>query len=488
MAHYHKGSYKGISIKRNYLMNVILSMSSLIVPLITMPYVTRVLGPTGYGKASFAVSVVSYFLLFSQLGIPTYGVRTCASLRDNKELLTKTVRELLYFSLITTAVTYGILLVSITSVPRLRNDADLILISSIALLLNAIGMEWLYRALEQYTYITVRSIFFKIVAVLVLFLTVRSKNDVNWYCVVVVVSMYLSYILNYLHSFSIVDYGIKTTIEIKKHIKPVLIFFLMSCATTVYTHLDTVMLGFMASDSEVAFYTVSVRVKSILVSIITALSAVLLPRAAYLVNNDKKEEFLHLSRKSLSYVLWAAIPLSTFFIFFASDGVQLISGKAFSAAVPAMQVIMPTLIFIGITNVIGLQVLVPLGKENAVLISEIGGAVTDFILNIVFIPVFGAVGAAIGTLFAELVVLLIQLIYIHRSQIGVGRTDVSKQIVVTMVAIGLSLVIRNRADNGIIMFFFEVLLFFSTYVLGLLIVKDKTTKDIIQYLIGIKNN
>lgn len=165
------------SLKLNFIMNTILTMSQFIFPLITFPYVSRILLPEGTGKVSFATSVVSYFAMFAQLGIPTYGIRACAKIRDNREKLTKTVQELFIINFTMSLIAYVALFGAIALVPRLQQDKSLFLIVSLTILFNAIGMEWLYKALEQYTYITIRSIIFKFIALVAMFALIHQKSD-----------------------------------------------------------------------------------------------------------------------------------------------------------------------------------------------------------------------------------------------------------------------------------------------------------------------
>lgn len=168
---------KSKSIKLNFIMNVILTMSSFIFPLITFPYVSRILLPEGTGKVSFATSLISYFSMFAQLGIPTYGIRACAKVRDDKEELTRTTQELVIINFVMSVISYTVLAVALMLVPRLREERALYIIVSLTIAFNVIGMEWMYKALEQYTYITIRSIIFKFVALIVMFVFVHQKSD-----------------------------------------------------------------------------------------------------------------------------------------------------------------------------------------------------------------------------------------------------------------------------------------------------------------------
>ena len=188
------------SLKLNFLMNILLTMSSFIFPLITFPYVSRVLGPAGTGKVSFATSVISYFSLFAQLGIPTYGIRVCAGIRDNKEELTRTVHELLFISLITTLISYLALFIALFTIPKLRAEKPLLVVISASILLSAIGIEWLYKALEQYTYITVRSVIFKFIALVGMFFLVRSEKDYVAYGFITIFAASASNVLNLINA------------------------------------------------------------------------------------------------------------------------------------------------------------------------------------------------------------------------------------------------------------------------------------------------
>ena len=285
------------SLKLNFVMNAILTMSQFVFPLITFPYVSRILLPIGTGKVSFATSIVSYFTLFAQLGIPTYGIRACAKVRDNREELSKMVQELFIINLMMSALAYVVYFAAIYYVPRFRQDKDLFLIVGLTIFFNAIGMEWLYKALEQYTYITVRSIIFKFIAIVAMFLMVHEQSDYVIYGGISILASSASNIFNFFHIHRYINIKPVGHYNFKKHLKAIVIFFAMSCATTIYTHLDTVMLGFIRTDADVGYYNAAVKIKTILVSIVTSLGVVLLPRASYYVEHSMMDEFLPYYKK-----------------------------------------------------------------------------------------------------------------------------------------------------------------------------------------------
>ena len=482
------------SIKKNFIMNAILNISSFIFPLISFPYVSRVLGPGGTGNVSFAISFVAYFDMFAQLGIPSYGIRACARVRDDKKELSRVVTELLTINLVTSLIVYVLLYMLIFSVPSLIADKEIYLICSLMIILNAIGMNWLFQALEKYTYITMRSMIFKLLSIVGMLVLINGMDDYAIYAALCIFSGWASNILNLIYARKLISFETDPKqLNYARHLKAVGVFFAMTCATTVYLHLDNVMLGIMSDKTEVGYYSASVRIKTLLVSCITSLGGVLLPRLSYYIENKKENEFIRLSGKALHFVLLTALPLAVYFILFASPVILLLAGKQYERSILPMQIIMPTLLLIGITNILGIQILVPLNLEKYVLYSEIGGAVVDLILNAIFIPRYGAVGAALGTLVAEAAVLIIQ--YRKLKQIGfLPSSEARIQLLVLAAFLSGTVSLLAWLPNLMNSFSLETgcfltilisgLLFFGTYLICLLIGKDSLTIEIITQLIN----
>ena len=484
---------KSKSLKVNFVMNMILTMSSFIFPLITFPYVSRILLPVGTGKVSFATSFVSYFAMVSQLGIPTYGIRACAKVRDNKEELTRIAHELLFINLFMCILSYIALGIALKCVPRLQSDRELYIIISFTIILNAIGMEWLYKALEQYTYITIRSVLFKFVALIAMFLLIHHQKDYVVYGAISIFAASASNILNFINVRKYVELKWMGNYSIKRHLKPIITFFAIACAGTIYTSLDNVMLGFMTTDADVGYYTAAVKIKTILVSIVTSLGAVLLPRASYYVENGMLDDFKKITCKALNFVFLMASPLVVYFIIFAKESVFFLSGDSYAGAIIPMQIIMPTVLFIGITNLLGIQILVPLGKEKLLLYSAIVGAIVDFIINAICIPQFASSGAAIGTVIAEFSVLVVQYMYLRKEirevlvTIHFGRIGVA-----VIIGLLLSTWIKLMSVNYFLTLLFSSILFFGGYGLFLLARKEQFVieiKDVVvEKILRIKKN
>jgi len=462
-------------------MNIILSMSSFIFPLITFPYVSRVLTPTGYGKFSFAQATINYFAMFASLGIPTYGIRICAKNRDNKQELSKVAQELLYINLFTACLSFMALIVAIFLVGKFNEEKAILLLMSLTLFLTAIGMEWLYKALEQYSYITIRSLIFKAIAVVFMFMMIHQPEDYVIYGGISIFAACASNILNFINVHRYISLKPSKDINLKKHIKPILVFFAMSCATIIYTNMDVVMLGFMKSDEEVAYYEAAIKIKKILVSIVTSLGAVLLPRASYYIEHNENEKFLKMTKKAFNFVILFALPLTIYFIIYAKEGIVFLSGEEYLPSVVPMQILMPTLILIGITNIFGIQMLIPLGQERCVLYSEIAGAIVDLIINWLLIPKYGASGAAIGTLVAEAVVLIVQIYYLKKYVKDIDlKLDYKHILLALALACLAGLFIKSLNLSAFIALVISAILYFSIYGIILIIFKDQLTIEILN--------
>ena len=490
---------EGKSIKKNFIMNAILTMSGFIFPIISFPYISRVLGPEGTGPVRFATAVVTYFGMFAQLGIPTYGVRACARVRDDRDSLSRTVHELLLINLVMCVIVYALFFISLWIVPKFRNSKVLLTIVSITILLNAIGVEYLYRALEQYTYITIRSIVFKLIALVSIFLLIHSLKDYVLYGAITIFAASASNILNFIHSRKLINYKWYGDYAFKKHYKAIVVFFAMSCATTVYLNLDSIMLGFMTTDTDVGYYDAAVKIKTILVSVVTSLGTVLLPRASYYVEHGEMEEFKRITKKALNFVCIFATPLMLYFIIFAREGILFLSGEKFAPSIAAMQIIMPTLLFIGLSNIMGIQILVPLGLERIVLYSEIAGAVVDLIINALLISSMKSAGAALGTTVAECIVFLVQFVFLCRIKDSIDIKDAYRGISYWKILLGICMagaasfwvkmlditsISHNIELQNFILLAISAIIFFGVYLTIMLLTKDRLTREIIDGLLN----
>lgn len=522
------------SIRRNFLMNTILRAANVLFPLITISYVSRILLTTGLGRVSFATSFIAYFNMAAQLGIPTYGVRACAKVRDDKKELSRVTLELLLLNLIGTIISYAVIALCILFIPRVRADGMLFVILSLTVVLNAIGMEWLYQGLEQYTYITVRSLVFKTAALVAVFLLVHEQEDVVVYAGISIFASSASNILNFFHARKYVDLrgvikkngdvgtaksergdacsadvecgagkigeagcedvesaddklGDGRNIDLRHHLRPVFILFAMVCAVTVFSNLDEVMLGFIRTDAEVGIYHAAVRMKVALVDIITALSVVLLPRASYYVERKQIKDFLRITDKGMHFVLLCGAGVTVYFMLYARETVLFLFGFEFEASVVPMILIMPVVLLTGMTRVMGNQILIPQGRERIVLYSVVSGAVADVLLNAILIPRFGPSGAVIGTLAAEMIIVLVQFPRVKDEVGGTVRSFLSWRVLLALaMSVGASVWVKQLQVGLLWRLILSSLLYFVVYLGILLIMKEPLVVEAYQWVKGRK--
>lgn len=463
------------SVKYNFFMNFLLSASQFIFPLITFPYISRVLLADGSGKITFASSVANYFLMVASLGIPTYGIRACAQVRDNRIELSKVAHELLFINAVTTILVSVSYLVCVLSIPRLKTDETLFIINGINIVLNMFGMNWLFQALEQYDYITIRSLIFKIISVILMIILVHQRSDYIVYGAITVFAAVGSNVLNFIHARHFIAFKWLGDYHIRRHIKPIFVLFAQSLAVSIYTNLDTVMLGFMKTDIDVGYYNAAVKIKTILLSLVSSLGSVLLPRMSYYAKENMKAKFIQTMTMALNFTMLISFPLALYFSAFSKECIFFLAGDGYTGAIIAMQIITIAVIPNGLTGILGVQVLTALEQEKYVLYSVIVGAVLDFILNLFFIPKCGAAGAALATMIAEFSVLMVQIIYTKSliSQIK-SQLQWKKYLLLSVLAVIFARLINQfQIVNTFFRLVISACVFFSIYGIGLVILKDE---------------
>lgn len=396
------------------MMNIFLTMSNILFPMVTLPYVSRILGVTGLGTVQFAIANMNYFINLAMLGIPVYGIRACASVRNQPDKLKQTIQEIAVINTISATISFVLLVILVGTIPVLRAEATLYWVLSASIILNVIGVEWFYKAIEEYSYITIRSLAGKIVAIVLMLTLVRQADDYVIYAGLTVLASVGFNVFNFARLFSILQgpaYSL-SELNFKRHLRPVMIFFLMSLSVTIYSNLDTTMLGFFKGANEVGIYSLAVKIKSLLVAFVTSIGTVLLPRLSVYHSESQEAAFKQLVGKALHFVLLLALPLVVYFILNAKQVVLFISGDAFLSASWPVALIMPAVLFIGLSNITGIQVLVPMNREQLVVYSTLIGAVVNVIVNAILIHPLGSNGTAIANVISEACVLLVQIWYL----------------------------------------------------------------------------
>lgn len=480
------------SVKFNFIMNFILTASAIIFPLITAPYIFRTLGPAGSGRVDSAAAIITYFMMFASLGIPTYGIRTCAKVRDDKEKLSKTVQELMIINGVSMLLSFTVFLIMLVMVPEFAQERTLLLINSVSMVLNVIGVTWFYNAIEQYAYITTCSIVFKIISIIMMFLWVKSPEDYIKYGAITVFAGSASYLLNFWNLRKYISFKKTGYYDFKQHMKPIMVFFATTAAISVYTNLDIVMIRFMKGNTEVGYYTAAIKVKTLLVSLITSLGTVLLPRLSYYIEKGEKEAFHRMVVKAFNFVTLVGLSVTIYFTFMAKESILLLAGDQFAASILPMQILMPAVWLIGLSNITGIQILTPLGYESKVVYSIVYGAALDFVLNLVLIGKYGAAGAAFATLMAELIVFVVQCVYLREMlEKLVKKISIRENVLAAIASSAVLFLTKQILTNGtsamqvFVNLVITAVVFFGVYGVVLLLQKEKFAVEMMEMGIGI---
>ena len=395
------------SVTFNLIMNGIKTLMSVLFPLITFPYASRVLGADGIGKVNYASSIISYFSLIAALGINTYAVREGARIREDQEKFQKFAKEIFHINIFTTGIAYLLLLIFF-GLPILREYKFLLVIFSIGIVFTTIGMEWLFTIEEEYAYITKRAVLFQFISLILLFLLVKEKEDYYWYAALTVISAGGSALMNFWHSKKFVNWKEKIAhYEYRKHLRPIIIIFGTSIATSLYMTMDTTMLGALKGDTAVGIYTAATKINLVINTLIGTISATILPRVSFYIGNGKRQEYEGLMKASMDVLLMLAIPAAIGMICTSDVSILLFSGKEFLGGVTAANILAVKVVVGAINRVLAYQVCIPYKKDKEVLISTVCGAVFNLFANLLFINWIGVTGAAIATLMSEIVVFIV---------------------------------------------------------------------------------
>lgn len=408
------------SVKVNYILNLINTGTQMLFPLITFPYICRVIEADGIGQINFFQSIISYISLFTCLGIPMYAIREIARDRSDVVQMNRTAMEILLLHSMLTLVGYAIVAILCLTVPQIQVNIPLFLILSLTIFFTAIGCEWFYQGIEDFKYITIRGLIIKTVSVVLLFIFVKSKTDLLYYGCYTVFGVLGGNIFNffrlrkYIHRENIIF----SELHIKRHIKPVLKVFSFSVVTSIYLQLNTVLLGFLKNALAVGYFAAATKVMQMLLTMSACLGSVMMPRASHLIAENREDEFNRLIQKSYDFTLAIALPMTIGLIFCAPSLITALCGVKFEHSILPSQIIAPIILMVAISNVFGIQVLFPKGKINIVTLCCGIGAVADLILNLCLIPFFSYIGTSIAYLGAE-VATTVSMYFIGRRYIPI---------------------------------------------------------------------
>lgn len=401
------------SLIQNITLNFIMKVIIYIFSFFTVMYITRIFSPDIYGKLSFSNSVIGIFLMISNLGMPIYAMRACAQHRDNRKELSKVFNELLSISFVLSLISIIILMILIFTIPKFIQNSTILIIYGGSIIFQMIGCEWLYKGLEKFKLLTVAMLIFRIISLIGIILFVHSENDILIYVLFSILATYGVNIICFARLRKYVDISFKLSIK-KEHFKPLIVFFLMSCAVSIYSNLDIVILGMIKGDYITGLYGIVSKLKSVLAIVGTIFWTAILPNATQLWKEKKNLQFESLAKKTMFVVFIIQLFVTIGCLIFAKEIIFITGGETYLEAVNSFKIIILSLIPIGFSNILGGQVLIPAGHEKKLLKAELFGAVFNLISNLIVIPFFSIEGAALTTVISEIIVWIMCIYYIKK--------------------------------------------------------------------------
>lgn len=462
------------SLKTNFVYNLINTSLGILFPIISFPYASRILMAKGIGEVNFFQSIIQYIVLFTSLGIPMYAIREVAKIRDNKTERNKTLLEILILNLLLTVGGYIAVFIIINTVAKVQVNVPLFLVLSLSIILTTIGCDWFYQAIEDFKYITIRGIVVRSCSLVLLFVFVRTEKDLLYYAISITIGSLGGNVFNFLRLRKYVKFSELFTGNLKpfRHVKPVLRIFMLNLIISIYINLNIIMLGFMKNNESVGFFTSATKLTQVILTIVTSLGTVLLPRMSHMVSNNQMGEFRVLAQKSLDFIIMVTLPIMMGLILLADYLIMIFCGSDYMPAVPSLQILAPIILFIGISNVFGIQILYPQGKERIVIFATAAGAVINFIMNLWLIPKYSQDGAAIATFVAELLVTAIMCLIGRRLLWVNWQKSYWTYIIATLIMGAVIYIIKLLNFNFVIDFMTCIGAGSTAYFIILIITKD----------------
>ena len=435
------------SIKRNFVYKSILTVSGYLVAFIIFPYVSRILGVANVGLVNFVDNTVQYFLLFASMGINVLGVREIARVKDNPEERNKVFSNLIGVNLLFTLLTLTAYFFIVSFSPQLSQYKELFYTGSAKILFSAFLIEWFYTGLEDFRYITLRSVAVKLLYVLTIVLFVRGPEDYKMYFYLTVAMTVVNALINILHARGYVRLGFREMFNFR-YIRQNITLGIYSVMTSMYVTFNVMYLGLVTDNVQVGYYTTAYKLYTVVLGFFTAFTSVMLPRMSALVSGEQTERFNRLVSKSFSAMSMFSMPLIMCSLVMAPQIVSVLAGPGYEGAVIPMRIIMPAVLFVGIAQVLALQILMPLQKEKILLTASVVGAAVAVTVNMLSVKALQGVGSAVVLLCSEFVVTMVYVIYVYRNRIVViPWGEILKNLLVSLPSAVVAVICSSFIEN-----------------------------------------
>lgn len=399
-------------VKSNFVYNAIYQVLVLIIPFITTPYVARVVGVDGVGIYSYTYSIVHYFMMFALLGMNSYGNREVSKIKEDKEKLNRKFSEIYYLQLMITLLTLIVYIMYLIFFSQKYLVIGLIQIMYVASV--AFDINWLFCGLQKFKFVVTRSGIIKLLTLVLIFVFVKDSNDLWKYVCILASTTLLNQVILWPFLKKEVKFVKVDFKSIFKHLKPTLILFVPIIATSIFKVMDKIMIGNISGVTQVGYYENAEKILKIIISIVSALGTVTLPQMTYLYAKNKLDEFYNIFYKSIKFIYFLVFPIIFGFLIVGNDFVVWYLGDSYLASSDILKILCVSLLFSPFADIVRMQLLIPRNKDKEYIISVVVGAIINFVLNLILIPRFDAIGAAIATVVAEMLVCFTQIYFIRK--------------------------------------------------------------------------
>jgi O-antigen/teichoic acid export membrane protein len=399
--------------RQNLFYNVLLSVSGILIPLIVYPYVSRTLGVGNIGLINFVDSVINYFLVFSMMGIGIVGVREVAITKDNPNELNSVFSSLVGLNILFSSVVICALVLSLFLVPKFWDSRVLIIIGGVKLILNVFLIEWFFRGVQRFKYITLVTLSTKLIYVVSVFALVTNKESYIVFFSLTTGLIGINAFINWRYKRKFVSFYMDL-VDMRRFLIPVLGYGAYGFLISMYTTFNVIYLGFTHGDSEVAYYTTAIKLYGVMIALFSAFTTVMLPKMSSLVASDKNHEFERMLKISFELLWTFAFPCVIIGEFYAPQLLFFLAGPGFEGALMPMRLLMPLVVIIGIEQILISQILMPLKNDKQVLLNSFIAAIISLIANLLIVDFMGSVGSSLVWLMAEMSVLLLSIYSVTR--------------------------------------------------------------------------
>lgn len=473
------------NIKINMILNVIKTISSIIFPLITFPYISRVLQPENIGKVNFASSFVSYFILIASLGISTYAIRECSIVRNDKNKLEEVSSQIFSINFCTTIISYLLMFIVLIFWRKLDSYRTIIIIQSMAIAFTTLGCEWINNAMEDFVFITIRTISFQIISLILMFIFVREADDYIIYALIALISSSGANIVNVFYRKKYCKIRFVKKMNLRKHLKPIGLLFVMILAQTIFNSSDITMIGLMRGDFEVGLYSTAVKISNLINQVVASLVWVIMPRVTiYFIENDY-EKINRALKKILSVLFVIGLPCVVGTICLSKEIIFVVAGEEYLGASKSLCILMFSFAFSLIGgNFLGNMILLPSKREDIYMRICCISTLINIVLNLLLISKWGINAAALTTAIATFF-MFVMLLLVKDKQI---RLDYFWEVLKTpligsILIVVLCVIIKKYIEDMILRMIVCVSTSVFTYFLILFSLKNEIC---IEFLSGLQ--